>query len=273
VSDLIVRNLSFDFDGVDFFWNPPNPEFALLANIISIQTIGFERFICRSMQEAQAHISDPEVLREIRDFQAQEMAHSKGHLAHVKSMIAQYPALESVFRESLADFDRKWEAHGLGYRLAYSAIIEATSLPLYKVIIEHRDKLLAGADRRVASLLLWHFCEEIEHRSTALLVYNEVVGRPFFRMRVFPDVGRHLAMNMRRIAARFAQHVPGVAELDLRRATARIPRWARLRMTASLFTSQLPFYNPSRGRVPDYCGEWARLYNSGEDMRIAPSIE
>lgn len=273
MSELIVRNMAFDFEGVDFFWNPANPEFALLANIISIQTIGFERFICRSMEEAKAHISDPHVLQEIRDFKAQEMAHSKGHLAHVRSMIAQYPQIEGVFQESLADFDRKWEAHGMAYRLGYSAIIEATSLPLYKVIIEHRDKLLTGADKRVASLLLWHFCEEIEHRSTALLVYNEVIGRRFHRLRVFPDVGQHLAMNMRRVASRFAKIVPGVAELDLRRATANIPRWARFRMNAGLFTAQLPFYNPGRGRVPDYCGEWARRYNSGEDMRIVPSLE
>ncbi len=268
MSELVVRKIPFCFDGVEFIWNPQNPEFSLLANVLSFQTIGFERFICKSMHEAHSYVKDLELQREIKDFNAQEMAHSQAHMKHVRSMIDRYPALQDVFDESLADFDTHWNAHDLTYRLAYSAIIEATSLPLYKVILNHRRDIFTGGDSRVTSLLLWHFCEEIEHRASALRVYNHVVERPWGRLRAFPQVGGHLAGNTMRIAKRFAEIVPGVADLDIRRATARLPRWARVNMAISLVTSQLPWYNPGGSRVPDYCGEWATRFAAGEDMRI-----
>lgn len=270
MSNLIVRQIPFEFDGVDFIWNPRNPEFALFANILSFQTIGFERFIGKSMRSVRDRVTDPELLAELIDFDAQEMTHSKAHFAHVRSMVKEYPTLQTVFDTCIADFDRKWRASSLEYRLAYSAIIEASSLPLYRIVIQHRAKLLEGGDPRVAALLLWHFCEEIEHRSSALRVYNHVVGKPFLRLCLFPDVGRHLAENLRRIASGIVEHVPQARGLDLRRAMTGIPRWAKLKMIVSLFTSQSPFYDPAKGSLPAYCDIWARRYAGGEDMRVTP---
>lgn len=252
MSSLTIREVEFDFEGVDFIWNPKNPDFSYLANVISFQTIGFEKFICRTVHQSLPLIDDPELVAEAKDFLAQEIKHSKGHMAHVKGLIGRYPDLKAVFDESVRDFDNKWESSSLDYRLAYSVIIEGTSLPLYESMIFHRDKLILGGDERVASLLLWHFSEEIEHRSSALKIYNEVVKRPFYRLKVFPEVGGHLAQNLNRIAHRFARIVPGVADLDLRKAMAAVPRWDRVKMTASLFASQLPFHNPARGVMPEF---------------------
>lgn len=253
MSNLIVRELNLDFRGIDFVWNPEQPAFSFLANVISFQTIGFERFICKTVKEALPMIHDPAVADEARDFIDQEAKHSKAHLAHVKGLIGHYPELRPVLDDSLADFEQKWNSSDLHYRIAYSTIIEGTSLPLYKIMIDHRDKLILGGDDRVASLLLWHFSEEIEHRSSALKVYNSVVRRPFYRLKVFPDVGRHLAQNMNRIAYRFRRIVPDAAPLDLRHAMISVPRWDRLRMTFSLLASQLPISNPSKGMMPDFC--------------------
>lgn len=253
MSNLTVRDLNLDFHGVEFLWNPGQPAFSYLANIISFQTIGFERFICRTVHQALAEIEDPVLADEARDFLDQEAKHSKAHMAHVKGLIGRYPELRAVFDEAVADFERKWEASDLHYRIAYSTIIEGTSLPLYKIMIDHRDKLILGGDERVASLLLWHFSEEIEHRSSALKIYNAVVRKPFYRLKIFPDVGRHLAQNMNRIASRFGEIVPGVAQLDLRQAMTSVPRWDRIKMTASLLASQLPINDPSGGSMPEFC--------------------
>lgn len=266
MSDLNVRQLSYDFEGIDFVWNPQNPAFSYLANVISFQTIGFEKFICKTVHEVLPLIENHMLRAEAEDFAKQEMMHSKGHMAHVRGLIGRYPDLQDVFNESVRDFEAKWAAHSTEYRLAYSAIVEGTSLPLYKIIIRHRERLVLPGDARVASLLLWHFCEEIEHRSSALKLYNALVGKPFYRLRVFPDVGQHLAANMMRIADRFSRIVPEAAGIDMRQAMADVPRLDRARMTASLFASQLPFYNPSRGSVPDYCSIWQERYEAGADM-------
>lgn len=253
MSDLTVRELNLDFTGVDFIWNPTQPAFSLLANIISFQTIGFERFICRTVKEALPLIADSAVREEARDFIDQEAKHSKAHMNHVKGLIGQFPDLRSVFDESLADFDQKWKSSSLNYQIAYSTIIEGTSLPLYRIMIDHRDTLITNGDERVSALLLWHFSEEIEHRSSALKVYNAVVGKPFYRLKVFPEVGQHLARNMNRIAHRFGQIVPEAAHVDLRYAMASVPKWDRFRMAISLIASQFPLTNPSKGRMPQFC--------------------
>lgn len=253
MSNLTVRDLNLDFQGVEFIWNASQPEFSFLANIISFQTVGFEKFICRTVRQALPVIADPALADEARDFLDQEAKHSKAHMAHVKGLIGRYPELRAVFDEAVADFEKKWEACDLHYMIAYAAIIEGTSLPLYKIMINHREKLILGGDERVATLLLWHFSEEIEHRSSALKIYNAVVRKPFYRLKLFPEVGGHLAQNMNRIARRFSEIVPGVSQLDLRLAMKSVPRWDRLKMTASLFASQLPTNNASKGSMPIFC--------------------
>ena len=270
MTELVVRRIPFTFEDVKFLWNPANPEFSLLANVLTFQTIGFERFICKSMHEALPQITSKDIHDEIKSFTTQEMVHAQAHLKHARSIIDLYPKLQDALDESLADFDALWAARDLDFRLAYSATIEATSLPLYKVMLTHRNKMFAGGDSKVVALLIWHFCEEIEHRSSALLVYNHVVGRPWYRLRVFAEVGQHLAANMTRIVDRFAEHVPGVAALDIRRATAQIPFWARAKMVTSLLTSQLPWYRPEADRLPEYYRIWMQRYEAGEDMRFVP---
>jgi predicted metal-dependent hydrolase len=268
MAELTVRRIPFSFDGVEFIWNPCQPEFSLLANVLSFQTIGFERFICRSIREALPQIKNDILSAELKDFSSQEMAHSEAHMKHVSAILQLYPSLQRAFDESVEDFDQHWISHDLDYRLAYSAIIEATSLPLYKVLLQHRSRVMEGGDPRVASLLLWHFCEEVEHCGSALRAYNDVVGCSWFRLKMFPSVAMHLAMNMQKIAERFYECVPEIAGLDIRRATASIPLGARIGMIAGLLNAQMPWYNPDRESRPAYLNEWKRRFEAGADMRL-----
>ena len=60
----------------------------------------------------------------------------------------------------------------------------------------------------MASLFLWHFVEEVEHRSSALIIYDAVVDDPWYRMRVAPSIFKHV-MDMIRLACEgFNEHVP-----------------------------------------------------------------
>lgn len=270
MNDLQVRNISFSFDGVDFIWNPRNPAFSLFANIFSFHTIGFERFICKSMQECMPLLRSESLKNEIADFKLQEMAHSKAHLAHARALIARYPKLQLALDESIADFDSKWEASSMEYRIAYSAIVEATSFPLYRDVLKYRHLILEGGDSRVASLFLWHFTEEIEHRSSALKVYHEMIGKPFYRMKIFGDVSSHLSENMKRIGEHFNTQIPGASAIDMRQAMANLPTMAKLRMALGLLSALMPFYRPAKLKAPDYCRQWNELYRSGVDMRDAP---
>ena len=80
----------------------------------------------------------------------------------------------------------------LAYRLAYIADLEATFTPSFRFLLDNADIMFRPGDDRVASLLLWHRVEEVEHRSSALIIYNAVVGRRLYRLRILPGVIRHI---------------------------------------------------------------------------------
>lgn len=51
MTDLKIRRIPFAFDDVPFMWNPQNPGFSMAMNILSFYAIGFEKYICRAMQD------------------------------------------------------------------------------------------------------------------------------------------------------------------------------------------------------------------------------
>ena len=94
------------------------------------------------------------------------------------------------------------------YRLAYTADLEATFTPVFKLMLDHDDNLFAPGDDRVASLFLWHFVEEVEHRSSALIIYDAVVEDPWYRMRMAPSVFKHVWAILKVAVDGFNKHVP-----------------------------------------------------------------
>jgi hypothetical protein len=52
----------------------------------------------------------------------------------------------------------------LEFRLAYIADTEATFTPAFKLMLDNEATFFQPGDDRVASLFLWHFVEEVEHR-------------------------------------------------------------------------------------------------------------
>jgi predicted metal-dependent hydrolase len=209
MTDLEVRRPRFDFtDDVPWEWNPQNPAFSFAMNATSIIAICFEQMIVAAVQEAKPLITDPEVAAEATAFLRQEAQHSSSHRKHVKALIKHYPGLQQTFDDAVASFDELTATTPLAYRLAYIADLEATFTPSFKIMLDNEHTLFRPGDDRVASLLLWHFVEEVEHRSSALVIYDAVVGKRWYRLRVLPRVAKHLLHVMSIIADGVNVHVP-----------------------------------------------------------------
>ena len=87
--------------------------------------------------------------------------------------------------------------------------------------------LFRPGDDRVASLFLWHFVEEVEHRSSALVIYDAVVGKPGTGYGCCPARRRTHAGALAIIADGVNAHVP------VRRPEGRCAELvARLRVSA-----------------------------------------
>jgi predicted metal-dependent hydrolase len=147
--------------------------------------------------------------------------------------------------------------------------LESAFTPLFGTIINHRD-VLFGGDARVSSLFLWHFCEEIEHRSSAITVYNHIIGEHWYRMRNIKPMmahGRDVTLMLQDV---FRRAVPDFDTEDYYLTWSRaLPKWAARKMGWKIMLSQLPHYPHEGQRLPTYFAEWNRRYEAGEDMRTA----
>jgi predicted metal-dependent hydrolase len=267
MSNLEVRKFDWDFDGIPFVWNPEQPRFAILMNQITFVIISFERYICKAMTAAESRITDDDVLTEARLFRQQEAVHAVAHTKHARALLAQYPGLQSVLDKAQQSYDELYESKPLEYHLAYAGGLEAIFTPFFKMILDNRAVLFSGGDSRFASMLLWHFCEEIEHRSSALMVYNHVVGSYRYRITNTRRFQNHARSLFEMAIEEFKAHVPDVPhEVYEGNPFASVPRAATLRSALGILNSQLPWHNPTHQPLPNYYDEWIGQWTSGEDV-------
>ncbi len=264
--DLKVRRIPFNFDGVDFIWNKNNPEFAITMNKVSFFAIAFEKYICQAMRDVEPLITDPRMLKEAKDFRAQEGLHSMAHRKHCKALIAQTPALQSALDRAVQLYDDLYERETLQYHMAYTGGLESIFTPSFKVMLDHREHLFNG-DARVASLFLWHFCEEIEHRSSGLLVYDHVYGNYWYRITRFKGFMKHVGEVIAAITEEMKKAFPEIpAELFDGYSNYKVPRLAKMKSAFGITMSQMPWHNPEHQPLPKYFDEWSALYDSGADV-------
>jgi hypothetical protein len=245
--------------------------------------------------EAKSHITDPAIAEEAEAFVRQEGQHSMAHRGHARGLIKRYPALKETLDQVNAAFDRMTATKSLAYRLAYTADLEATFTPVFKLMLDHDDTLFAPGDDRVASLFLWHFVEEVEHRSSALVIYNHVVGDQVYRMRMAPSIFRHVLNTLRTACEGFNKHIP----LDERKVDAlsmfathrrkhalmqripfrhtggqgpvvdafkHLPTREKATALMGIVRSQLPNHNPAHENIPALAEEWFARYDDGYDV-------
>lgn len=291
VTDLQVRRIHFDFAGADvpFDWQPERPAFGMQCNMISFFAPGFEKFIVDATREAIPLIRDPAHVEEAEAYLRQEAQHSAAHVSHLRALIKRWPGLKETRGAVVDSYDRLTATRPLAWRLAYAAIVEAAFTPYFKVFLDHEDKLFQPGDDRVASLFLWHFVEEIEHRSSALIVYNAVHGSYLYRLQTIPGVVRHMAEIVAIVSDGFQKHVPAHDGGDLgrlmpnglsygairdsmaaardvnvtRKATyAGVPRREIAAMLLGLVRSQSPSHDPTYERLPEFAARWFQRYDA-----------
>jgi predicted metal-dependent hydrolase len=296
MTDLQVRRIPFRFDDdVPFAWHPTNPEFGITMNAVSLFIIGFEKYIVDAVRQAMPGITDPAVAEEADAFLRQEAIHARVHRLHIKALSSRYPGLKSTLDEVVNDYARLFDEKPLEFHLAYIADLEATFTPYFKMLLDHEDEFFRPGDEQVASFLLWHFTEEIEHRSSGLTIYDHVVGDPWYRLRQLPAVVRHIArvvkvaidgfnehvpfedrlvdarciMPDRQLRRQFAGQLPFLAKgLDIGYPTAMepVPADEQRRAYQRVLGSQRPGHDPTGQPLPDFATTWFERYERGDDV-------
>lgn len=289
MTNLTVRRVRFDLadDDVPFNWNPQRPAFAMQCNLITFFAPGFEKLIVEATREAIPLMRDPRQAEEANAYLRQEAQHSAAHMTHFRALVRRWPGLQETMDEVIASYDRLTATKPLAWRLAYTAVIENTFTPYFKVFLDHEDKLFEPGDERVASLFLWHFVEEIEHRSSALMVYDAVHGDFLYRLKTIGAVVKHIGEVLSIVSRGFQKHVPEVdggnlgqllpngwaprsllsAVLAARSLTepgqatyAGVPKREMLAMLTGIIRSQGPSHDPATENIPPFAGRWFDRY-------------
>ena len=294
MTTLMVRRPPFQIDAsVPFQWQPSNPSFGLFGNAFTFLAVAFEKYIVAATREAMSRITDPDIAEEADAFLRQEAQHARAHRAHARAMIEQYPGLDDTFAAVNAAYDDLLEGEDVEFHLAYIANLEATFTPLFKMVFDNRRPLFEGGDERVGTLLLWHFVEEIEHRSSALLIHHHVTPDRWYRIRKAPKVFKHVAGIYEQVLAGFEQHVPledrhistaavGPSGLWLGEMSGRLPMTRRRRDRRSMLSrvpgpqlrtmvwrlakSQTPNHEPTHESLPTWVDEWHAAFDANEDV-------
>ncbi|KAA8882001.1 metal-dependent hydrolase [Nocardia colli] len=294
MTELQPRKMDFGFEEADvpFLWNPQNPAWSSMSNAVSFLAVGFEKMIVKLIMQLKPVLTDPEVAQEAVAFMRQEGHHSTAHRQHVKALIKQYPGLQNTLDAVIGEFDLLTEATSREYRLAYTADLEATFTPVFKLMLDNEATLFRPGDDRVASLFIWHFVEEVEHRSSALIIFDSVVGNELYRMRMAPSIFAHVMKVIRIACTGFNLHVPlADRQVDalsmfathrtkqkvlqaiapyltkgpMPRAFDGLSRREQLTALAGVVRSQLPKHDPTHEQLPELAGRWFERYDAGYD--------
>ena len=259
---LPLRRVDIDFSGVPFQWNPERPALSTAANAVSWAAVVFERRLCDAFREAMPDITDPALVSEAENFIAQEATHSRVHRSHIKALVGMHPALDGLVAELDALAEARLRDLPLLDRLAFGATVEGALAPLGRYLVAEREKLFRGSDARVSALFLWHFSEEIEHRSTALKLYRHMGGTWRGRIRAAWDTRKLQRDGAGLIRERFRTAFPdagyGFPELPVG-----LPL---LRLAWGLFKSLAPGHDTGGRAMPI----WARQYLHTIRLGVGP---
>jgi predicted metal-dependent hydrolase len=184
VPTIRPRSPRFDFEGVRRHWFAGSIVGTHFANGLNLLFPAGERFFVRSVRRYLDRITDPQLREDIKGFSGQEGLHAYAHERYFETLEKQ--------GYDIRTFLRFYEAFAYGFVekiapdplcLAATAACEHfTATMAANALARHADGTMVVKDSTMRSLFLWHAVEEIEHRSVAFDVLNEV--NPSYELRI-----------------------------------------------------------------------------------------
>ncbi len=183
-SAIAARRMLFPWaEPVAAWWNPARPEFSQIVNAVSLAMPYLEPYLIATMKKARQQITDPDLLADVNGYIAQESSHFRQHQQFNQRLAAlgyaSIPRHEAILK---TDYERFANTRSFHFNVAYAEGFEAMALTIGHMLVTEREALFGGADPAVSSLVLWHFVEEIEHKTVTYDVLETLNGNYFWRI-------------------------------------------------------------------------------------------
>jgi predicted metal-dependent hydrolase len=251
---ITIRQMPFEFPAdVDpvFIEGDPEQSFRTIAGSLLLPYL--EPYLIRSMKAAKKHVSDPQLLDDLKRFSAQEGQHYRAHMKFNEAIrLAGFPRLEELERELEDDYQRFSKTKSLRFNLAYAEGFEALTMNYIKFMLEHQG--FNDPQSPIMQLFEWHFVEELEHRNVAFDVYDHVCGGYAYRLLAGIYAQWHFIRWIRKVAKYMLEVSPPPArspeQLRERKQMARAERRLAFRhLLPCLLRIYLPSYSPHKLEV------------------------
>ena len=180
---IVVRHMGFTFEDLPRHWLQNDLFLTHLVNGLHFVFPAGERFFIRSVKRYRDYV-DPELAERVKAFCAQEAEHQAEHRGAFKAIEEQGFDVESFlewYRKLAYDEIEQWSDPLLC--LATTVALEHYTAVLGEFALT--SDLLDHCDPRMRALLLWHACEEIEHKAVAFDVLQAVDDRYWLRQAGF----------------------------------------------------------------------------------------
>jgi predicted metal-dependent hydrolase len=260
-TELPQRRVTFEYpDDLDAAWIPDVPEFAYVANGLSLLMPFAEPLFIRAVRNYLPDLDEP--LRERTEaYIKQEVGHYREHKRFNELIRTQHPGVAGV--ETRMDRCANWviTKRSKQFNLAFAAGGEIMSFLLARWVDKHAGRLFTGAEPVPTTLFLWHLAEEVEHKTSAHDVYEAVDGS---RLRYA------LAMVMGTVLLGWYVWRAALVQLhDDGRLFSPVAHWRLFRWSLSLafdlfpsmLVSALPNHTPSQFADPVFLTTWLRQYD------------
>lgn len=176
-----VRKMGFDFSEVPRHWFYDSPFVTHVANGLNLVFPAGERFFIRSVRHYLDRIDDPELCERVRAFFGQEGRHGFEHEQSFAMLEAHGYDIRSFLQwyEEWA-FERLAPLFPPNMRLSVTVALEHFTATLAEQGLT--TEFLDHAHPVMRDLLRWHAAEEIEHKSVAFEVLQQIDPRYHVRI-------------------------------------------------------------------------------------------
>ncbi|MFZ4690310.1 MAG: metal-dependent hydrolase [Polymorphobacter sp.] len=262
---MTVRRITFRFPAtLGGIWNRQRPAFSHIVNAGSLAMPYLEPYLIETMRQARGKLTDPRLIADIDHYIGQEAAHYRQHQQFNKRLAelgyAAVPHMEAVLKADYQGFGRD---RSFAFNLAYAEGFEAMALAIGHMLVEDREYLFGDGEPAVASLILWHFVEEIEHKCATYDVFAALDGRYVWRIYGLLYASIHIMARARQGYARMMIEDGLWANWRERLALYRLLLRMFRRLTPRLLRILVPGYDPRRVADPAWAVAWWQQYHDG----------
>lgn len=262
MGSVSVRKRQFEYpDDTDVCWTPRVPEFACVANAISLAMPYLEPYVVRSVSKGadEARLADRglvELEATTRDYLGQETQHHIQHRRYNEFLFQKYGLLKKLANAQKRLFGWMGRSRSVEYNLAQAATFEVFAYSVARWVSANSGSIFRGADPVVSDLFRWHLAEEVEHKSVVHDVWRAFEGRK--RKYWLAGLATVVISGVFVIAG--AVIMAGYERRLYRPITwFRLVRWAfsfAFEMFPTLVVSALPSFHPEQLIDPDAVRNW-----------------